>query len=781
MKGNKLYEMKVKKRPNSNPNIIFRDSFNLMPMALAALVPTFGLEVEDKPFFPHLSNRPENYGKNIFPSKEDYLADGMMPAKRKEFDIWYENNKTTPFYLDEALASYCSNDVEILMCALIAFRNEFFETTKRQSHSGIDALRECMTIASACMKHFRTNHLPKEHLAIVPERGYENAENQSLLALKFFQWYSEKNNVEIQTAHWKGEKVVGKYKLDGWIEEQQLGIEVNGCAWHGCPKKGCYPGDNMLLPSGLTAGHKRQKDKERMDFILTQVPKVKVYWQCEIEKMLNKDREMKKKFDNYLDEGPLEIRDCFFGGRTGPLKLFHETKEGEKISYYDVTSLYPFTNFITSYPIGHPKVLNLNEEVNWTTSSDNPYPLALLKVFVIPPKKIDIPILPVKLDEERLLFPLCAKCAKSYPKGGRNEDYSCQHDEKQRGWVSSCTSIELNAALDEGYVVTKLYRVLEYKESDNELFRPYMREFLTHKIHSSGFDDKIKGNIEKEEEFVQECWDMFGMKIEREKMIPNKGKRAIAKLAVNNLWGRFSLRNHGLSQTHITDDLAELGEYIHNRSIEIGSIDQLNEDTMMIRYLKKKEWVEEHDSSNVVISLWTTSAARLHLLKLMQKVVRTPGCSLLYTDTDSLIYAHPDNNNPLELGPHLGDLTDEYPQHSILEYCSGGAKQYGLKLKRKNGNHDPEYVLKVRGMTLNFDVLNNQNLRYETFKNSVINFVKNDELDPITVIYPNFLRPSVKNSSITSQPFKKIYKPFVCKGIIRPSDFSVLDFGFVSS
>ncbi|KAL7074678.1 hypothetical protein ACQ4LE_005756 [Meloidogyne hapla] len=50
MKGNKLYEMKVKQRQNLNPNVIFRDSFNLMPMSLAALVPTFGLEVEDKPF-----------------------------------------------------------------------------------------------------------------------------------------------------------------------------------------------------------------------------------------------------------------------------------------------------------------------------------------------------------------------------------------------------------------------------------------------------------------------------------------------------------------------------------------------------------------------------------------------------------------------------------------------------------------------------------------------------------------------------------------------------------
>uniref|UniRef100_A0A1I8BMX7 DNA-directed DNA polymerase n=1 Tax=Meloidogyne hapla TaxID=6305 RepID=A0A1I8BMX7_MELHA len=565
---------------------------------------------------------------------------------------------------------------------------------------------------------------------------------------KVFQWYAEKYNVEIQTAHWKGEKVIGKYKLDGWIEEQQLGIEINGCGWHGCPNKGCYPSDNMLLPSGLTAGLKRRKDRERMDFILTKVPKVDVYWQCEIEKMLARDREMREKFNNYLDEGPLEIRACFFGGRTGPLKLFHEKRSGEKISYYDVTSLYPFTNFITNYPVGHPKVHTLNEEVHWTKSSDNRFPFSLMKVLP----------------------------------GGIDEDYSCRHSDRERGWVSSCTSIELNAALDEGYIVTKIYRVLEYTKSDDELFRPYMREFLAQKIHASGFDEKIRGNKEEEEKFVKECLERFGMKIEREKMISNKGKRAIAKLAVNNLWGRFSLRNHGLSQTHITDDIAELCEYIQNRSLKLSAIDELNLDTMMIRYEKKKEWIEEHDSSNVVISLWTTSAARLHLLKLMQKVVRTPGCSLLYTDTDSLIYAHPENNNPLNIGPHLGDLTDEYPHHEILEYCSGGAKQYGLKLKRKDGEeNEAEYVLKVRGMTLNFDVINNQGLRYETFKDSVIDYVKSGELSPIHVVYPNFLRPSIKTSSIVSQPFHKIYKPYIGKGIIRPSDFSVLDFGFIST
>ncbi|KAL3088451.1 hypothetical protein niasHS_009902 [Heterodera schachtii] len=197
----------------------FRDSFNLMPMALASLVPSFGLDVEDKPFFPHMANRPENYGRQIHPTQEDYL----------------------PFLLDEALASFFTNDVGILMAALVAFRREFFEVSRRnegivaeraasnEHHDGIDGLKECMTISGACMKHFRTNHRPAGHLAIVPERGYDNAQNQSLLALRFLHWYAEEYDVQVQSAHSAGgEKRIGQYSVDGWIEAKRRVTEVNG-------------------------------------------------------------------------------------------------------------------------------------------------------------------------------------------------------------------------------------------------------------------------------------------------------------------------------------------------------------------------------------------------------------------------------------------------------------------------------------------------------------------------------------------------------------------------
>nr|CAD2209475.1 unnamed protein product [Meloidogyne enterolobii] len=776
-KGNKMYEMKVK---NSKKCwIIFHDTYNLMPMPLASLVPAFALQVEDKPFFPHLANNPNNYGKEVFPTKEDYLANTMMPEKRAQFDKWYDQHKDEPFLLDEQLAAYCTNDVEILMAALIAFRNEFLEVS-----NGLDVLREAMTIASACMKHFRMNHLKANHVGIVPEKGYDNADNQSKMALKFLKWYGEKNNVEVRTAHSKnGEKRMGNYRLDGWIKEKKLAIEVNGCCWHGCIK--CYPDDDLKLPTGLTAGKQREKDKQRLNFIKNLGVDVEIYWECEIRAMLSKDYEMRKMFKKYLDDGPINIREAFYGGRTGPLKLFHSAEQGEKISYYDVTSLYPFINVSTRYPVGHPEVHVINKDVNWTKPEDNIYNLSLLKLFIIPPRNIDVPVLPMKIGEdedERLLFPLCSTCAKEHPKGDVNENYCCPHSDQQRGWVSTCTSIELNEALKEGYIVTKLFRVLEYKSYDDKLFTPYISEFMAQKIHSSGFDNSIKGDKEKEDKFMKECMELFGIKIEREKMVVNKGKRTQAKLCLNNLWGRFSLRNFGLSQCKISNDPSEYVKMSDDPSITINHCHELTEDgTVLIDYTKKKDWVEEHDTSNVIISLWTTSAARIHLLHAMQKVVRSPGCELLYTDTDSLIFTHPDNNCPLQLGPHLGQFTDEYPDFNILEYCSGGAKQYGLKIQKKAAPlNSTDYVLKVRGMTLNWDVINNQGLCYENFKKQVFDFTK-DEYEPIMINYPNFLKPSIKDGSIITQPLSKIYKPYVGKGIVRPSDFVVLNFGHINN
>jgi hypothetical protein len=90
----------------------------------------------------------------------------------------------------------------------------------------------------------------------------------------------------------------------------------------------------------------------------------------------------------------------------------------------------------------------------------------------------------------------------------------------------------------------------------------------------------------------------------------------------------------------LTSDPAELREYLDKHDIDVMAIDDITDDgeVIMISYLKKKDYVDLNEASNVVISLWTTSIARLMLLRLMQKVARTEGCRLLYTGMLFIFY-----------------------------------------------------------------------------------------------------------------------------------------------
>ena len=58
---------------------------------------------------------------------------------------------------------------------------------------------------------------------------------------------------------------------------------------------------------------------------------VHLIWSHEIVAKLEIDRQMKTFFDDQFDMGPIVIRDALFGGRTGPLKLFAEAKNGRII------------------------------------------------------------------------------------------------------------------------------------------------------------------------------------------------------------------------------------------------------------------------------------------------------------------------------------------------------------------------------------------------------------------------------------------------------------------
>ena len=101
------------------------------------------------------------------------------------------------------------------------------------------------------------------------------------------------------------------------------------------------------------------------------------------------------------------------------------------------------------------------------------------------------------------------------------------------------------------------------------------------------------------------------------------------------------------------------------------------------------------------------------------------GCTLLYTDTDSLIYVCKNNvKNPLVTGNKLGELTAEYPTKRLTGFWRGGPKQYLLEYEDKE-TKEFGYVMKLRGMTLNEDAENS--VSRENFKKVVENLGLVDE------------------------------------------------------
>jgi hypothetical protein len=251
------------------------------------------------------------------------------------------------------------------------------------------------------------------------------------------------------------------------------------------------------MPDGVTADEKLRQCIERQREIEEEMD-VHAVWECEIRAELKQNNTMRQFFENTYNTGPIHPRlDCFFGGRTECFKLLSRAEEGFKISYKDFNSLYPYVCYTTQYPIKHPKVIVFDEpmRVNWAKAEDNPYK-GLLKVRVTPPQALRVPVLPMRIDQ-RLLFCLCRTCASNYPKGAYIPNYCCTHSASQREFVSTCTHMELNAALEDGYTVSQVYRVWQYEEWSDQLIKPYIRDFYKIKTQASGWPHDCQDCEEK--------------------------------------------------------------------------------------------------------------------------------------------------------------------------------------------------------------------------------------------------------------------------------------------
>lgn len=110
---------------------------------------------------------------------------------------------------------------------------------------------------------------------------------------------------------------------------------------------------------------------------------------------------------------------------------------------------------------------------------------------------------------------------------------------------------------------------------------------------------------------------------------------------------------------------------MYDSTKEVQSVSMVSDTVAHVAYADRAEFVKENSASNLFVCIWTTSLARLHLYKFMEKVVKA-GAILCYNDTDSAVIVYKNSKGcPIEAGPYLGDMCDEYPDHKILVSQAG--------------------------------------------------------------------------------------------------------------
>ena len=201
----------------------------------------------------------------------------------------------------------------------------------------------------------------------------------------------------------------------------------------------------------------------------------------------------------------------------------------------------------------------------------------LIKCKVLAHKGLYHPILPQKIKVDsygKLFFTLCKTCSKT-----KNQN-NCEHTDNERSFIGTWTTDEVNKAIEKGYKVLKTYEVWHFDQTSSDLFKGYIRRFMKIKLESSKYDFK---NEREEKEFKDKIKN--GLDIDIKKFEYSAGLRAIEKLCLNSLWGKFGQRNN-MSQTKYVTEVSEFYEILLDDKLDNIIFQFINDNLVQMTNLK---------------------------------------------------------------------------------------------------------------------------------------------------------------------------------------------------
>ena len=627
----------------------FIDSLAFIDCPLSGFGKAFGLEIT-KGYFPHEFNTTcrQNY-KGIIPDKKYY---GLTNTKcntpednvrmHEEFDEWYEEERmkyiphtNKKFVLQEELAKYCLQDVEVLRQGCMSFRHMFTTLSEGVPQNPVWNVHDVdpfqyLTISSLVI-NLAIGGFNESHIAHYPF-SHENLLDSEYDMLKHY-FTTQKS--------W----AVGRYeKTDATI----ISFEVYGpngakvvwmhsdCYDVGCPD--CHPDPFMFnvfrkkSADECWSEYQRLRDGYGDNVYETFSHTVQTLGGMELGEPLHESR---------LISYPLHLRDGLYGGRTELFQMY--VGNGQRLCHIDVCSLYPTVCAYDPLPIGHPtKVVGRELEEMVASRSLNGF----LSCHIIPPRDLLIPFLPHRRKEDdRLVFDL----------------------EPMTGcW----TTVDIYFALDQGYVIDKFYQGSHFDEQGyvGGVFKEYVDTFIAIKQQAKRDGNPTKYLIAKK--CLNTLWGKFCEKLHIDMVTTVTSPREY-----------YDLMNSSHLKQHTMKWI------------------QLDEDIWMVRSDLDDRFTQTTGRYNPALGSFVLAHARRRLHEKMveiglDRVVYCDTDSIVFTwDMEN-----EDRNPPLD-AEGLGEWENEidgWPTNYIKEFIGIGPKSY-LEMYGDPSIQGHEFLLKYKG------------------------------------------------------------------------------------
>jgi len=323
---------------------------------------------------------------------------------------------------------------------------------------------------------------------------------------------------------------------------------------------------------------------------------------------------------------PRLVSDAYYGGR---VEVFYRGVTTEKVYVCDINSSYP--NVMKNYSYPDTQFLEKSR------LKTHKFGVGKFKVSV--PDGIYTPVLPVKSASGRLFFPV-----------GEFEGH----------W----TYAEIRKAIEQGAKVLKEYDGVGTNASVDP-FREFITYFYEMRLKCK---DQISKLEKKHGKKVYTLTEYLEAKFESE----------LLKNIMNNLYGKWCQHKARtkMSRRPIPESVLEttLGPYEEKR---IGSFWE---------YVQTESKAPK--TANFLWGLHVTAHARLELVRHLETVVKNGG-TLLYCDTDSIMFTGARAASAMPVSNKLGDLSKEQYDKGIFRQAKGyllcnymGASKKKLEIKK---------------------------------------------------------------------------------------------------